>query len=172
MWLKKDEYHRHATAAKNIRRIRNPAVGKKVGKGSLRNWAANGSNAKDLGMTWGFSRLQAETPIFVSVNCTRIYLTNSVLECKYMYHVYWHLYCLSLLWQLKHYIYIKYGSGPAPVPVEEKWKQPTTTALAWSTRATWVESCAFLRQEWRQGEVGLRDQQVQKLDKFFSNKPS
>ena len=29
---------------------------------------------------------------------------------------------------------------------------------------------AFLHQEWRQGEVGLRDQQVQKLDKFFSKK--
>ena len=59
--------------------------------------------SKDLGMTWGISRLQAETPIFVSVNCTRIYLTNSVLECKYMYHVYWHLYRLSLLcsWALQ-----------------------------------------------------------------------
>ena len=29
---------------------------------------------------------------------------------------------------------------------------------------------AFLHQEWRQGEVGFRDQQVQKLDKFFSKK--
>ena len=62
-----------------------------------------GNWCKDLGMTWRISRLQAETPIFVSVNCTRIYLTNSVLECKYMYHVYWHLYRLSLLcsWALQ-----------------------------------------------------------------------
>ena len=47
--LEKDEYHRHATAAKNIRRIRNPAVGKKVGKGSLRNWAADRCYEKNLG---------------------------------------------------------------------------------------------------------------------------
>jgi len=38
--LEKDEHHRHATATKNIRRIRNPAVGKKVGKGFLWNLAA------------------------------------------------------------------------------------------------------------------------------------
>ena len=37
---------------------------------------------------------------------------------------------VSLCFAVEHYIYIKYGSGPAPVPVEEKWKQPTTTALA------------------------------------------
>ena len=49
---------------------------------------------------------------------------------------------VSLCFAVEHYIYIKYGSGPAPV--QETWMKPMMTALAWSTRATRVERCSFM----------------------------
>ena len=37
---------------------------------------------------------------------------------------------VSLCFAVEHYIYIKYGSGPATVPVEETWMKPMMTAVA------------------------------------------
>ena len=37
---------------------------------------------------------------------------------------------VSLCLAVEHYIYIKYGSGPAPVPVEETWMKSMMKALA------------------------------------------
>ena len=84
--------------------------------------------------------LQVDTPereedISPSAMKTNALEHNKITKYEYAnkatrYHINRYRRIVSLCFAVEHYIYIKYGSGPAPVPVEEMWKQPTKTALA------------------------------------------